>query len=111
MSADAIGSAYQYTNGLPVLGFTDGNLLLTNGNLAQSITNQIGLGAEIQAVDQSAIKLTYKTSSGLFKGTVLNPETGKPIPVNGIVLQRQNFGAGFFLGSSESGGALLSPAQ
>jgi hypothetical protein len=46
----------------------------------------------------------------LFHGSVINPETGKPITVNGIVLQNQNFGAGFFLGTNQSGSVLLSPA-
>ena len=115
-SAEVIGSAYQYTNGLPVLGFTEGQLSLTNGDLAQSITNQIALGPEAQATEQSADKqsagkLTFKTSSGLFKGSVLNPETGKPIAVNGVVLQNQNFGAGCFLGTTETGSVLLSPTQ
>jgi hypothetical protein len=55
-------------------------------------------------------KLTVRTSSGLFHGSVINPETGKPITVNGIVLQNQNFGAGFFLGTNQSGSVLLSPA-
>jgi hypothetical protein len=99
-----------------VLGFTEGQLSLTNGDLAQSITNQIVLGADNQATEQgasnqSADKLTFKTTSGLFKGSVLNPETGKPIAVNGIVLQNQNFGAGYFLGTTETGSVLLSPTQ
>ncbi len=115
-STEVIGSAYQYTNGLPVLGFTEGQLSLTNGDLAQSITNQIVLGPGNQATEpsasnQSADKLTFKPSSGLFKGSVLNPETGKPIAINGIVLQNQNFGAGYFLGTTESGSVLLSPTQ
>jgi hypothetical protein len=115
-SAGVMGSVYQYTNGFPVLGFSEGQLSLTNGNLAQSITNQIGLGPEMQASDQSAgkqsaDKLAFNTSSGLFKGSVTNPETGKPIAVNGVVLQNQNFGAGFFLGTTESGSVLLSPTQ
>jgi glutamate dehydrogenase/leucine dehydrogenase len=63
------------------------------------------------ATNQSAIKLTFKTSSGMFKSSVMNSETGKPIAVNGIVLQNQNFGAGFFLGTTESGSVLLSPTQ
>jgi hypothetical protein len=112
-SSETIGSVYQYTNGLPLLGFSEGELSLTNGNLTQSITNQIGLGPDKQAADpgakpQSADKLTFRTASGLFKGSVVNPETGKPIVVNGVVLQNQNFGAGVFLGATESGSVLLS---
>ena len=97
-SAETIGSVYQHTNSVSILSFTEGQLTLTNGNLAQSITNQIGVEQDMQATDQgandqSAGKLTFKISSGLFKGSVTNPETGKPITVNGIILQNQNFGA------------------
>jgi hypothetical protein len=115
-SAEVIGSAYQYTNGLPVLGFAAGELFLTNGDLSVGITNQVALGSEAQANDQSpgsqsTAKIKFVASSGLFTGSVINPETGKPIPVNGVVLQNQNFGAGLFLGTTESGSVLLSSTQ
>jgi hypothetical protein len=106
--AEVIGSVYQHTNGLPVLGLTDGQLLLTNGNLAQGITNPIVLGPNNEATGQNTDKLIFGPSSGLFKGSVMNSNTGKPIDVNGIVLQNQNFGAGYFLGTTESGSVLLS---
>ena len=106
---DVIGSPYQYTNGPTVLGFTDGQLLLTDGNLSQTITNQI-VDSNNEATGPDA-KLTFKASSGLFKGSVMNPATGQPIAVNGIVLQNQNIGAGFFLGTAASGNVLLSSAQ
>jgi hypothetical protein len=110
-SSEVIGSAYHYTNGLSVLGFTNGQLLLTNGNLPESITRQIVLGANNQASDQGGDKLIFKTSSGQFNGRVMNPETGKAISVNGVVLQNQNVAAGFFLGTNQSGSVQLSPAQ
>jgi hypothetical protein len=115
-SAGVMGSVYQYTNGLPLLGFTDGQLLLTNGDLLDAITDQIGLGPEMKATDQSATNqntatLTFVASSGLFKGNVVNPATGRPIAVNGVVVQNQNFGAGCFLGATESGSVLLAPTQ
>ena len=103
-SIEVIGSTYSYTNNLPILGFTNGQLLLTNGNLPQSITNQV------ETTDSGTNKLTFRTSSGLFKGSVMNPETGQPISVSGIVLQNQNVGAGFFLGTNESGSVILSPS-
>jgi hypothetical protein len=110
-NTEAIGSVYHHTNGVPVLGFTDGLLSLINGDLTQGITNQFGIGPETLATDQSGDKLTFNTLSGLFRGSVLDPETGKTISVNGVVLQNQNLGAGYFLGTNESGSVLLSPAQ
>ena len=85
---------------------------MTNGDLSQGIADPIGLGPQMQAStpeanDQNPVTLAFNSASGLFKGTVINPATGKPIAVNGVVLQNQNFGAGFFLGTTESGSALL----
>ena len=112
-STEVVGSVYGYTNGLPVLGLTGGQLSLTNGNLAQSISNPVVLGPNFHAAVQEASvqktnKLAFKTSSGMFKGTVMNPATGKPITVNGVILQNQDLGAGYFLGSTESGSVILS---
>jgi len=107
-STEAIGSAYKYTNGLPVLGFAaDGLLSLIHGDLTESITNQVGLGV-VPATEACTNKLTVMTSSGLFHGTVINPATRKPITVNGVVLQNQNYGGGYFLGTNQSGSVFLS---
>jgi len=39
---------------------------------------------------------------------VLNP-AGKSVSVHGIVLQKQNFGSGFFLGTNQTGRMFLGP--
>ncbi len=109
--AGAIGSVYSYTSGLPILDFIDGLLYLANGDLPQSITNQLLLGTDLQVSNQSGDQLTFKSSSGLFKGSVMISAKGKPVPVNGVVLQNQNFGAGLFLGPSQSGSVMLAPAR
>jgi hypothetical protein len=77
---------------------------LANGNLPESFTNEVVLGANNKAVGTTnATSLTITTSSGLFKGTVFNPATGKAIPANGVVLQLQNFGGGAFPGTNQIG--------
>ncbi len=108
---EVVGSIYQHTNGLPLLGFTNGMFSFNAGNLAQGVTNQVSFGAAIQAASPSTNQLTFENSSGLFNASVINPQTGKLISVKGIVLQNQNLGAGFFLGTNESGSVLLTPAQ
>jgi hypothetical protein len=110
-SPEIAGSVYHYTNNLPMLGFTNGLLLLTNGNFQESITNQILVSADKQEIDKTGDTLAFNTLSGLFKGSVINPETGKPVTVNGVVLQNQNIGAGLFLGTNESGSVVLSQAE
>jgi hypothetical protein len=103
------GSLFQFTNGVPVLDFAAGELWLTNGNLAQSFTNQFVLGDNNKVTSTNKMSLTILSSSGLFTGSVVNPETKKMIPIHGAVLQKQNIGAGYFLGTNESGAVFLGP--
>src|SRR5262249_48488486 len=107
----AAGSSYVFTSGVPVLNFADGVVSLENGNLAASFTNQVMLNALSQVSNQSsnALSLKITTSTGLFKGSVVNPATGKPIAVTGVVLQKQGFGGGYFLGTNQTGRVFFGP--
>jgi hypothetical protein len=109
--AEVIGSEYHYTNYVPLLGLNGGLLAMTNGNLPQCITNQIELGQFNLATNACGDILRFNTISGFFNGSVRNPETGNPIFVNGIVLQKQNLGAGYFQGTNETGSVVLLPPQ
>jgi hypothetical protein len=107
---EAAGSSYVFTSGVPVLDFSTGQLWLANGNLAGSFTNQIALDSASKVTSTNAtLKLTITTSTGLFKGTIANPATGSSIKINGVVLQRQNFGGGFFTGTSQAGRVFFGP--
>jgi hypothetical protein len=108
-ATEAVGSVYHYTNYMPVLGSMDGLLSLMNGDLDDGVTNQIALGPYIPGTEATTTKLECITSTGTFNGSVINPGTGKPIAVHGVVLQNQNFGAGYFLGTNQSGSVLFSP--
>jgi hypothetical protein len=107
---NVVGSSFQFTNGLPVLNFASGELWLANGDLAQSFTNQFMLGTNNKITSTNKMSLTISTSSGRFTGSVVNPENKKTIPIYGAVLQKQNIGAGYFLGTNESGEVFLGPA-
>ena len=52
----------------------------------------------------------YAEKRILFKGSVLNPETGKAMPFQGILFKKGNVGMGYFLSSGQSGEAYLCPA-
>lgn len=108
---DAAGSSYVFTSGTPVLNIPGGGpFTVSNGNLLNSFTTQIALDSASKVTStNSTLKLTITTTSGLFKGTIGNPEGGKPISFTGVVLQRQNFGGGFFLGTSQSGRVFFGP--
>jgi uncharacterized repeat protein (TIGR03803 family) len=100
----AIGSKYAFTNGIPVLNFSAGQVWLACGNLPGSFTNRIVFGTnKVTNLSSNKLSLTLTTSSGLFKGSVVNPATGKAISINGAVLQKQNFGFGSFLGTNQCG--------
>jgi hypothetical protein len=111
-SAEAMGSAYRLTNGLPVLGFTDGQVSLAGENLPQDFSRQIRFGTENEIMDVAAnrVAFTLATASGLLTGSVVDPQTGKPIAVKAMVLQNRQMAAGYFLGAGQSGKTVLAPA-
>ena len=79
-------------------------LQLAGGGLSNGFSNQVTL-AGTKVVNDSTNKLTLSIagSSGLFRGTVVNPATGKVIPLKGILLQKQNLGCGFFSFTNQTG--------
>ncbi len=104
-----MASRYLFTNNVSVLNFTTGRVWLANGNLSQSFTNQIVLGNNNKVTDTNKLSLSIMTKSGLFKGSVLSPDTGKPISFSGVVLEKQGFGSGFFLGTNQAGRVYFGP--
>ena len=109
-AAQVAGSTYQYTNGLPQLGFSTGLLSLESGGLSDVITNSVALGLTFHVTGSNSVNMTFNNSSGLFKTSVTDPSTGKPVVVKGVVLQNQDYGAGLFVNQNETGNALLTPA-
>jgi hypothetical protein len=85
------------------LNLAPGEALFTGGNLSASITNQISLGSNNKVNGPGKFTLSINPVTGLFKGTVLPSSSGRMVPFNGAVIQKQNYGSGFFLGTSQSG--------
>jgi hypothetical protein len=99
----AVGSVYSFTNGSAVLNLPAGGaVILQQGNLPQSFTNNFNLGADNKVTSADGLSLTITTGSGLFKGTARSPAGGS-VPINGVLLQKQNTAFGLFLGTSQSG--------
>jgi hypothetical protein len=105
-----IASKYVFTNKVPVLSFSTGQVWLANGNLAASFTNQVLLSTnnKVTVIGTNKLSLTLLTGSGLFTGSV-TPPGGKPVPIGGVVLEKQHFGGGFFLGTNQSGRVFFGP--
>ena len=61
--------------------------------------NQVTVGAP----NAQKLSIALTVSSGSFKGSFVHPQSGKPSAINGVLLQKQNFGAGLVLGTNQSG--------
>ncbi len=111
-ATSALGFRYHRpATGSTLFNFTNGTLVLDGGDLPQPITNRIAIGANNRVTNLSSnrLTLTFKTSTGLFTGRVVNPATTKSLSFNGVALPDAELGLGYFLGTSQSGEALLGP--
>jgi len=107
---EAAGSSYVFTSGTPVLNFSSGILAVSNGNLSNSFIEGFDLSAANKVTSTNAtVKMTITTSTGLFKGSVADPVSGKTVSFNGVVLQQQNSGGGFFTGTTQTGRVHIGP--
>src|SRR5262249_18024476 len=101
----ALGSRYVAPLVGRVLALTNALAGFTNGNLTANFANNVTLGVDNKILNNSAnaLSLTIQKPSGLFTGSVTPPVGGAAQPFKGALLQKQNRGAGFFLGTSKSG--------
>jgi hypothetical protein len=106
-AVSASGAIYRApAPGNRVLGFMQGKVALTGGGLSQPLNGSFTLGLNNKATSTSAntLNLSIATSTGLFKGTMLNAATGKQIAIQGILSRKANAGIGYFFGNDNSSG-------
>ena len=89
------------------LSVTSGTFTLQGGNLPVSI-NRSFLLATNNLITLSPVadglRVSLAAKSGLWKGTFINPaNTNKPTIISGAILQDQNFGGGYFIGTNQTG--------
>ena len=104
---DAVsGSRYvRPPRGTKVLDLITARIEFNGGNLDRGITNHIVLDPNNRVQNQSAngLRLSSSLSNGSFSGSVKDPIFFDWIPFKGVVLQRNNVGAGFFPGWDQTG--------
>ena len=98
-----IGSHYGYTNGHPILGFTNADVVLSGGNLSSPIENTTTVAANGKMTGTNHLSLTVNTANGVFTGSIVNPATKKTISISGVVLEKQTMAVGHFVGTNQSG--------
>jgi hypothetical protein len=103
----AIGSKFHATN--PFLDFSSGVLILSGANLPAPITNLVTVSGI--TVTGPNLSLRFSAVKGTFKGSFVNPPGNAKIPLNGVLLQNQDFGSGYFLGAGQSGSVFFGPAN
>ena len=94
-----------------ILDFSDGRAALTGGNLTANFTNDITLEPRARVTNRSSnpLRVSMGLPGGGFVGSAQDPASGRFIPFAGAVLQKANYGAGFFRGTNQIGGVFLGP--
>ena len=88
----------------PVLDFTQFDFIITGGNFSTEFKSPITFDArnKVHAEEPGALSMTLTLKSGLFTGKVVEPVSKKKLSFKGAILQKQNGGAGFLLGTNRS---------
>lgn len=112
---DIAGSRYIAPVGTnAILSWTNGLLSVANGNLATSLTNSVNLTTLGKFTGSSGsisnLALTVSTKAGSFSGSFRHPASGKTTKYSGVLLQSENLGGGFFLGTNRGGVLQLNAA-
>jgi hypothetical protein len=83
----------------------------SGGNLSSDFSNDISLGLSSKVTNLSANKLSmaFTTSSGLYKGTVVDPTSGATLPFAGAVFQKTQLGYGSLMGANQSSSVVVGP--
>jgi len=99
--------------GIPLLGFSNSLVILDGGNFPDPATNDVFLSSlnkiTVTSADTNKLALAVTASSGLLSGSFFHPQTLKKSTIKGTVLQKQDLGGAFFLGTNQSGRVFLGP--
>ena len=87
---------------------------LGGGNLLSSIVKTVTVDAvgnvTVASPGAENLKMKLQLTTGQFSGNFTHPELSKAISFKGLVLQIDGSGAGYFLGTNESGFVIFEPS-
>jgi hypothetical protein len=94
-----------------IINLPNGVVDFSGGNLSPDFSNTIALGASSKVSNLSSNKLamTFSTSTGLYKGTVVDPSSGATLPFAGAVFQKVDMGYGSLMGANQSSSVVIGP--
>jgi hypothetical protein len=94
----------------PLLDFSTGVLILTEGGIPASMTNSFTVGPDERLIASNRMTLSFSAATGLFTGTAPNPLVGHaPLSFRGMFMIKENYGSGYFINSDLSGAAYFGP--
>jgi hypothetical protein len=87
------------------------HLNISGSDLGSTISDDIQVLPNGKVINLSSDRLTlsFSTSSGAFKGSVISSDTGRALPFSGVVLQDQGTAVGYFLSDGSSGEVSIAP--
>jgi Matrixin/Bacterial Ig domain len=102
---DAVGSVLQNLTG-GILGSTQsGEIIFSGGGLADPVTNTFTI-SNSRIINVSGLNLRL-LATGTFRGSTRLPGSNRSTAFQGALLQNQNAGFGYFLGTNASGTVTL----
>jgi uncharacterized delta-60 repeat protein len=108
---DVLGSRYDaLPTGIPVLTLTNGVVIVTGGNLAESFTNSIALGGDNKIFGDNQLTLSIVPAKGTLSGSFVDPASGKKRALKGVALPNRNEAHGLFFGTDQSGRVFVGEA-
>ncbi len=82
------------------LSLTNGVMVLTGPHFSQPLTNafSVSTSGKLSFAGPHRVTLTFNRTTGGFSGNVMQAGSGAKFAFQGVVLQNQNNGAGYYLG-------------
>ena len=106
VARDAAGSRYRPpTNSMDqVLTFSAGRVGFSAGNLASAFEEVVSFtDNKVTSNGTNRLTISISLATGLFSGSVTPPGAPRSMSFRGALYQKLNYGAGFFLGTDQSG--------
>jgi hypothetical protein len=92
----------------------DREVTLGGGNLASNIVASVTVDSlgnvTVSSANNENLKLKLQPTTGQFSGSFTHPSLNETISFKGLVMQIESAGAGYFLGTDESGYITFEPA-
>ncbi len=109
----ALGSIYYPATTNRAIALTNGTVLFGGNGFISPFTNDVFLSATNRVFNLSSNKLTVIIANvnGTFGGLATPPGSTANRAYKGVLLQNQNLGRGYSLGTNQSGPVFLSPVD